>query len=69
MDLTNFMSLSPPRPKPKKTFTPDRSLSASERMKLIMAGGVMEKKSELLEGKAEDISMRIVEVLELEKII
>jgi electron transfer flavoprotein beta subunit len=69
MDLTNFMSLSPPRPKPKKTFAPDSSLSASERMKMIMVGGITEKKSELLEGKAEDISRRIVEVLELEKII
>ena len=69
MDLTEFMSLSPPRPKPKKRFTPDSNLSAGERMRLIMSGGVSEKKSDLLEGKSEDIADRIVEVLIQEKIL
>jgi electron transfer flavoprotein beta subunit len=43
MDLTRYMTLSPPRPKPRKIFTPESNLSASERMRLLMSGGLTEK--------------------------
>jgi len=69
MDLTKFMTFLPPRPKPKKLFTPDSNLSASERMKLIMSGGFNEKKSDLLEGKAEDVANKVIEVLDQEKLL
>jgi len=68
MDLREFASLAPPRPKPKKVFTPDSHLSASERRRLIMSGGVTEKKSNLFEGAPEDIAKRIVNILIKEKI-
>jgi len=38
------------RPKPKKIFTPDSSMSASDRMKMILSGGVKRKKGNLAEG-------------------
>ena len=69
VDFTDVMRLSPPRPKPTKIFTPDSSLSPSERMKLIMSGGITQKKSQLLKGKAEDIAERIVTVLSGERIV
>jgi len=69
IDLTKFMTFLPPRPKPKKLFTPDSNLSASERMKLIMSGGFNEKKSDLIEGKAEDIAKKVMEVLDQEKLL
>ncbi len=33
------------KPKPKKIFTPDSNLSAADRMKMILSGGVSKKKS------------------------
>jgi electron transfer flavoprotein beta subunit len=69
IDLTKFMTFSAPRPKPKKLFTPDSNLSASERMKLIMSGGFNEKKSDLLEGKAEHIANKIIQILTQEKLL
>lgn len=69
IDLTKFMSLSPPRPKPKKLFTPDSKLPANERMRLIMSGGMADKKSDLLNGKPEDVAKKIMEILIQEKMI
>ena len=34
IELERFMNVSPPRPKPKRVFTPESNLSASERMQL-----------------------------------
>ena len=69
IDLSNVMRFSPPRPKPKKIFTPDSNISASERIRLIMTGGITEKKSDLLEGKVEDISKKIIDLLVQEDIV
>lgn len=69
VDLTEFMSLSPPRPRPKKVFTPDSKLSATERMKMIMSGGMVAKKSDLLKGPPERLADQIIEILIQEKII
>lgn len=69
-DLGVSISLSPPRPKPKKVFTPDSQLSASERRRLIMSGGgKTAKKGELIEGTSEEVAKIIVDVLIKEKII
>ncbi len=57
------------RPKPKKVFTPDSKLSAAERMRLVMSGGVQEKKGDLLQGDPEDIASQLVRFLIEEKII
>ena len=69
MDLTQYMTLSLQRSKPKKIFTPDSHLSASERMRLLMTGHMTEKKGSLLEGKPEDIASKVVDVLIKEKVI
>jgi electron transfer flavoprotein beta subunit len=69
LELGKSMKLSPPRPKPFRLFTPDSGLSASERLRLIMSGGITEKKSDLLEGTPEEVSDKIMEVLIQEKII
>ena len=69
MGLSKFASFTPPRPKPKKVFTPGSHLSANERKRLIMSGGVAEKKSDLLEGAPEDVAEKIVDILVQEKIV
>ena len=61
---TRVVSLSVPKPRPKKPFTPDSSLSAAERIRLIMSGGVSEKSKSLFEGSAEELSAKFVEFLE-----
>jgi electron transfer flavoprotein beta subunit len=58
-----------PRPKPKKVFTPDSKLSAAERMRLVMSGGVQEKKGDMLQGNPEDIASQLVRFLVEQKII
>ncbi len=59
----------PPRPKPKKLFTPDSRLSAAERMRLVMSGGVAQKQGDLLEGDAEYIASNIVRFLSEQKLV
>ena len=61
---TKVIAMSVPRPRPKKLFTPDSSLSAAERMRLIMSGGVTEKKEELFEGNPEEVSSKFVQFLD-----
>ena len=68
--LGGSISLSPPRPKPKKVFTPDSRLSASERKRLIMSGGgKTAKKGELIEGNPDEVAKIIIDVLVREKIV
>jgi electron transfer flavoprotein beta subunit len=69
MDFVDVMSLSSPRPKPKKVFRPNSNMSASERLKIIMSGGITEKKGQLLGGKAKDVADKIASVLSAEGII
>jgi len=69
MNIVQYMTLSPPRPKPKKVFTPDSNLSASERMRLLMTGQKTEKKAGLVEGNAGDIAGKVVKVLVQEKVV
>lgn len=58
-----LVGLGPPRPRPKKTFNFDSSLSADERLSLIMSGGITEKKSKLWEGDPDELATRLVQVL------
>ena len=68
-DLSEFVRFTPPRPKPRKVFTPDSNLSPSERMRLIMSGGMTGKKSDFLGGKPEEAAKKIIDVLIQEKIV
>ena len=64
------VGLSLPRPRPKKTFTIDRSLSADERMDLIMSGGLTRRsKSEFLEGNPLEIAEQMSKILLRKEII
>jgi hypothetical protein len=69
LDLSPHVSLSPPRPKPKKVFTPDSKLSPCDRILLIMSGGKINKKKKLLDGSSEDVADKIMEFLNDEKIL
>jgi electron transfer flavoprotein alpha/beta subunit len=62
---TKVVTLSRPKPRPKKVFTPDSSLSAQERMKLIMSGGITEKKTDLIEGNPDEVSSKFIEYISL----
>ena len=60
--LTRDIRTIPPKPKPM--FTIDSSLSAADRLKMIMGGGLAKKTdTKLLEGKKEDIVPKVVQYL------
>jgi electron transfer flavoprotein beta subunit len=66
---TRTVDLSTPKPRPKKIFTPDSSLSAEERLRLIMSGGVTQKQGDMLEGDSGKIASSLVQFLIGKKII
>ena len=57
------------RPKPKKMFTPDSNLPIEERLKLIMSGGIVEKKSSSLRGLPHELAEQFINFLEENRII
>jgi electron transfer flavoprotein beta subunit len=66
---TQTVTLSTPKPRPKKVFTPDSRLSAEERLRLIISGGVMQKQSDVLKGDPANIASTIVQFLKTKKFI
>jgi electron transfer flavoprotein beta subunit len=66
---TRTADLSTPKPRPKKIFTPNSSLSAEERLRLIMSGGVTQKQGDILEGDPGKIASSVVQFLSGKKII
>lgn len=66
---THIKRLSVSKPRPKKLFTPDSSLPAVERMRLIMSGGIIEKKDSRLEGNSAELASRLVQFLRQERIL
>jgi electron transfer flavoprotein beta subunit len=60
---TRTVTLSPPRPRPKKVFTRDSHLAAEERLRLIISGGVTQKQGDLLEGDPGTIASSVVRFL------
>jgi electron transfer flavoprotein beta subunit len=66
---TRTVALSPPKPRPKKVFTPDSSLSAEERLRLIMSGGITQKQGDLLEGDPAKIASNVVQFLSEKKLL
>ena len=61
--------LTPPKPKMKGLFVPDSKLSAVDRLRLIMEGGIIEKKSDFLEGDPREVASQLVQFFKQEKII
>ncbi len=69
--LTEVLKLSQPRPKTRKTFSPDSNLSATDRLKLMMTGGGAKPKeaSSVLDGTPDELAGHILKCLIQEKII
>jgi len=67
--MMQVVGVSSPRPRPKKLFVPDSTLPPAERMKLMLSGGVAEKKSELLTGPPSQVASKIIQYLIREKIL
>ncbi len=66
---TQIVRLLPGRPRPKMVFTPDSSLPAPERIKLVMSGGMTEKKGNVLEGEPSDLAMKLVDFIKQRKLL
>jgi len=67
--MTRTVGLSTPKPRPKKVFTPDSSLTAEERLRLIMSGGITQKQGDKLEGDPQNIASSVVNYLIEKKIV
>ncbi len=57
------LGISQPKPRLKKTAAMDSSLSAQERMKLLMSGGVQQKKSSTVEKSPKEAAAEIIHFL------
>jgi len=64
---THAIKLSVSKPRPKRLFTPDSSLPAAERIRLIMSGGMTEKKENRLEGNPAGLASELIQFLRQEK--
>ncbi|MBI2116896.1 MAG: hypothetical protein HYT85_17710 [candidate division NC10 bacterium] len=60
------LGLGAPRPRPKKIFTPDSRLSAAERLRQLMTGGRVEKKTDLFTGTAAQAAEHLLGALRRE---
>ncbi len=63
------VAISPPRPRPKKIFTPDSALSAAERMKQVISGGLAQRQSDHLEGTTRETAAALVDQLRQRKVL
>lgn len=58
-----------PRPRPKRIFIPSSSLSAADRLKQMMTGGVSSKGGSFWEGTPEENARKLLELLESRGVI
>lgn len=61
--------ISPPKPKMKGLFVPDSKLSSVDKLKAIMGGGLVQKKSDFLEGDPKEISSQLIQILKQQKFV
>jgi len=61
---TSILHFSLPRPRPKITIRLDSNLSPAERMRLLVSGGLGDKKGDILEGDAKELAEKIVQIIE-----
>lgn len=66
---TQILNLTLPRPRKKKLFAPDASLSATAKIAMLMKGGIQEKKTDFLEGEPKKIAQTLVKMLTQQKLI
>lgn len=61
-----ILGLSLPRPRPRVTMRMDSSLHPVERMRLLVSGGIGEKKGEILTGEPSELARKVINII-LEK--
>lgn len=61
--------LTPPKPRMKGLFVPDSNLSSADKLRMIMGGGMTQKKSDFLEGDADDSARQLVRFFREQKIV
>ncbi|UCD83391.1 MAG: electron transfer flavoprotein subunit beta/FixA family protein [Deltaproteobacteria bacterium] len=69
---TRLMAFEPPRPRPKKIFVPDSSLSPDQKINLLLTGGLTQEKkkgSDLLQGSPDHLADEIIKFLKEKGII
>jgi len=66
IEVSRFL---PPKPKPKKVFTPPSDLPPMERALLIAAGGITKKEKNIIEGKPKEIASSLIQFLKEQKLI
>lgn len=64
-----ILRFAPLKPRRRKLFTPDASLSAVEKIGMIMTGGITEKKTEFLEGEPKKIAATLLQFLAQQKLL
>jgi electron transfer flavoprotein beta subunit len=68
--LIEVIDIFPPKARQKKIFTPASSLSAEDRIKLMILGDPSKKKeSDLIEGSSDQLASRVIEFLNSLEII
>jgi hypothetical protein len=66
---SSLLNVSSARPRPKKVFTPESTLSAAERIRLIMEGGLRKKESDFIQGSPQELAKYIADFLVQKRII
>jgi electron transfer flavoprotein beta subunit len=66
---TELMQFSQPRPKTRKVFTPDSSLSGADRLKQMMSGGSTDEATDILEGPVDQLAGHIAEFIIQEQVL
>ncbi|HEY95475.1 MAG TPA: electron transfer flavoprotein subunit beta/FixA family protein [Dehalococcoidia bacterium] len=66
---TSILELFAGKLRPGRIFIPDSSLPAAERIRLIMSGGITEKRENRLEGNPEETIPDLIQFLRQKKII
>lgn len=66
---TKISQLTPPKPKMKGLLVPDSKLSSVEKLRLIMEGGITQKKGDFLEGDPNEVASQLVQFFKQQKII
>ena len=66
---TLSIRISPPKPKMKGLFVPDSNLSHADKLMAIMGGGIVQKKSNFLEGDPENTAEQLMRFFKEQKIV
>jgi len=67
--LTRVLRATPPRIRPKRMISPDSSMSAADRLKFIMSGGIEQKECDLLEEPVDELAQKVSRILQDEGLV